>query len=812
MHLLDESSLLLLVEVQSQSAGVMVLCTCSSEEKLMKESTKAHNGPVSSLLKIVNVGIFHSMELTCLDKDSIVDLINDVLNASKGTTLDKVNISDKVIEVCGGNPFVAVEIARALAANGDTVFDIKEAMNSLRVEEVICHRFSKLAFSAQYFLKIAAVACSSGSSFTLALIADVSDYSNTGESLDSLRWTAKVLLSLVAKDSFLRVSASDSELTVDSLMSGCHEFLFKVTLEQRVIYNLLLDDQKQEIHLSIAEYLSHQRQLSYQTNYVQSFRDEGFHFENALLYHSAMASYFNAFLCELDNLNKNVHLEMAFSMYSYLKESTEMLPDSRGISYADLLILLDETFDNDGKSMASTDVKCVENASLTSTLSLNRVFQIFGGDTKILEIALSVILKFSLQYLRQHDGSVPIQLVLEDVIQMIMLTKTPFLMSSNYLTNLVNSVTEGVCHVEEVDMYFCLYDRFSDYCLVSFSAYLLNFFSSSSVNSEYTQKALFIGDVFLTIARNGLSIHHLIQALCMHAMVYLRLGHFEQLWSYVVELQSLYVFEEHSKQLIETYESDQAIVLLARTAKYCFLIGEIEKAHSLMQTCLQFVSSSSDITTVTKVVFRLISILAYTRKYPIAQAMWTRFTRLVQETKPFPSEQIPGSVIHFFSVWLSQHIVMSPHHNYSNSHSALESVNDRELMEVGQLIYMERDVVYGFRSELCLALADYCMLQVLDFKDGGNVGSIKNWCNLCCKYMHAIMSSNIDSSLELFYKASCVQIANQVCRSSELLLPFRTLFTSDILQLLRDEAEVKCLLSLDEILSALYLTLHGQQL
>jgi hypothetical protein len=97
-------------------------------------------------------------------------------------------------------------------------------------------------------------------------------------------------------------------------------------------------------------------------------------------------------------------------------------------------------------------------------------------------------------------------------------------MSSKYLTHLVHSVTGGLSRLNEESMHFCLYNHFSHFCFRVFSIYLLNYASSHTLSVDSSKKAACVAMQFLQLTRGDESLVHLIQALCMNALIHTKLG------------------------------------------------------------------------------------------------------------------------------------------------------------------------------------------------------------------------------------------------------------------------------------------------
>lgn len=269
-------------------------------------------------------------------------------------------IFQRLEDITGGNPLYAYELAKAVvdkykasdhhgANDGDEVMlQIIDSFKAHRVEEVIFYRMDRLESKTQMLLKMASVACASGTSkgFSLEMIATMlkGNYEAFGgDFLDSvvdvffeaeetkriMKTLAVLVKALIDAGEFLKVvhgrnrgsfSSSEKSIdvrppTIDDLMALEPDvvsnenvedkifeeykdmfFDFKIGLERNMIYELMLEEQKESLHDRVATFLEKNNAVREHRMMLSSndLLEEAFHWERAKVWTNALTCYYRA--------------------------------------------------------------------------------------------------------------------------------------------------------------------------------------------------------------------------------------------------------------------------------------------------------------------------------------------------------------------------------------------------------------------------------------------------------------------------------------------------------------------------------------
>eukprot|EP01038_Epipyxis_sp_PR26KG_P009538 gene9538-12846_t len=407
---MDQPSLKLIQEVWRKNTNVAIMASyCPSSALRGANNTTNNNRKIervkssqkSWLLKSNNIDLLEGfdddtrcmrVELASLDYNLTAEFVQGIFESYKILNVEDTQIFEKIHEMSGGNPLFIYELVRAMSkeflvqgsmSDLELLADTVAKFNTNRIEGVICHRFDQLNPACQLLLKIASVACSNGSYFTVSMIAYVlngneayktrsfpitnnsqndnnhqvnniggtagNEYieensptqfrriitqisaisvrnalniddeviSNPGDGLYTRQPSVlngsnrnleidmnsfnvnEVLLQLLLDGDFIQVCMTrhdhhehESEHTNSPTHHGSssatqtppvaqphsHDlsnlcFDFKVGLEQVTIYNLMLEDQKEELHLLIASYLSYQKHKNMMQNVAETMNN-----------------------------------------------------------------------------------------------------------------------------------------------------------------------------------------------------------------------------------------------------------------------------------------------------------------------------------------------------------------------------------------------------------------------------------------------------------------------------------------------------------------------------------------------------------
>lgn len=256
-------------------------------------------------------------ELRPLDDISMAQLVTAWLKDYGLTEQDTDGqLLPLIFKATGGNPVYAAELLQVcvdyivkhdLHSPKDIVPRLIELLHSsrmLKIEEVICYRFDQLSGDAQRLLKAASVACANGSGVTTDMLASLlrDDYDSMPVSRDLDSDSVEVREALLDKvDTLLSTELGDGQfltraLTIaddmssrsarpmpaskatnrlfpddeshassdaDSTLSDpvADLWVFAAELDQRVIYDLMLEEQQSMFHAKVAMQLAKQRYI-----------------------------------------------------------------------------------------------------------------------------------------------------------------------------------------------------------------------------------------------------------------------------------------------------------------------------------------------------------------------------------------------------------------------------------------------------------------------------------------------------------------------------------------------------------------------
>lgn len=361
MHLADAFSLRLFMSILRHGKGINFLMTWNEDmEKVMSEDQKLIIKENEEIYQeFVKSEKLVEIQLNPLSFESLKSMTTGVLLRDNIIVRNDA-IFQRLADITGGNPLYAYELAKAVvdkyqatdhhgANDGDEVMlTIIDSFKAHRVEEVIFYRMDRLEAKTQMLLKMASVACASGTSkgFSLEMIAtmlkgnyeafggdfldSVVDVFFEAEETKRIMKTLSVLVkSLIDAGEFLKIvhgrnrgsfSSSEKSIdirppTIDDLMALEPEavsaedaedkiyeeykdmfFDFKIGLERNMIYELMLEEQKESLHDRVATFLEKNNAVREHRMMLSSndLLEEAFHWERAKVWTNALTCYYRA--------------------------------------------------------------------------------------------------------------------------------------------------------------------------------------------------------------------------------------------------------------------------------------------------------------------------------------------------------------------------------------------------------------------------------------------------------------------------------------------------------------------------------------
>jgi stress-induced morphogen len=291
----DAVSQYLLRKVWTETQGVCVLCTYRTKSKgamqtpgnstpssVSSRSTRPTSRSSAALTEFIDIPIvefltimdesdtFQRVSLPVLDQAASRSLLTDLFELYNITDVD-AGVYDKIYELSGGNALYATELAKGVAQKRIALLDSAAAavpsltklladIRTVRVEEIVYYRFDQLNSDWQTVLKLAAVASSNGAPFSIPMLDHLLTHDKyfRRKADDEAADLYTIINAMLAANEFIYLKNMSPWVPIVDRGNEYQEFdvemmqkLFmswNFVMEQRAIYDLLLDEQKQSLH------------------------------------------------------------------------------------------------------------------------------------------------------------------------------------------------------------------------------------------------------------------------------------------------------------------------------------------------------------------------------------------------------------------------------------------------------------------------------------------------------------------------------------------------------------------------------------
>lgn len=600
---LDPASWTLLQQLWQQGQGFVVLLSFAG--KVGQDEC----GPLTQSLAKTSDGFVecdrvHRIVLAPLESNAVMELVEGIFGA-EGYTIEDNSVYERMLSISGGNPLYIYELCRAIVDKASTTKRQRQSIlsrsdfgallkdfHTARVEEVIFYRFDQLTAQCQMILKMAAIACSGGSAFTVAMLqAMLADR----DQLDALkvfgddgssRMIIKEISAILEKDEFLKISQSsrrnsmaDSQLepNLSSLSRDLLEdfeddgddstglehacFDFKIVLERETIYGLMLEDQRESLHDRVAAFLETENTFKDRETAITSadLYEEGFHWEKAAVWGSAMTCYYRSAI-KLDALGAFEEafqrLAAAYRMLTALRKEAGILEDletPRQFTLQDVIGELKVAIDNN--SIDAWDAPKIFNWSRED---LSRVF---GADSALLDVGLNVSLRLAQSSFTLTTNATITSRLYEDALLMIMLT-----WSYECAIDPAQPITSTVG-------YFGLQEPQVVFPILSGIATMFRTHRLADDSQQTNEATMY--RLIMTMAESSpdYAIHRM-QGMCLLHSLHSESFNFTLCSELAASVGGMYATEEHSPQLVKWYGNDRVPYTLARDATLQKLRGD----------------------------------------------------------------------------------------------------------------------------------------------------------------------------------------------------------------------------------------------
>jgi class 3 adenylate cyclase len=694
VHLSDAYSMQLFTTLLRQGRGINFLITWNLDlERSLPEEQK--------LVVEENAKVFEDFKSEKIIEVPIVPLTFESLKAMISGVLLKDNIfvsNDEIFkrlaEITGGNPLYAYELAKAIVDkykcstaagnvgehNGnDSMLEIIDSFKAHRVEEVIFYRLDRLEPKTQMLLKLASVACASGSSkgFSLELLATMlkGNYDAFGgnfldqlvdvfyeleETKKIMKILAVLVKSLVDSGEFLKFlhdrnrTSFSSETSIvsntsilDDLMMLRPEALaeesaedkiyeefkdlsfdFKIGLERNMIYELMLEDQKESLHDRVATFLE-KKNSARDSRMILSSNDlleEAFHWERAKIWTNALSCYYRAALAleELGAFTGSYRYYAAgFRCFTNLQKTMgENLLSMLNCDDSSRLVSLMMRIPHKGLEALISVEECNEYVRYR-----HAIYRVVAGDESLLTIIVRTITKFA-QGAGTLEKNVQITLTLyREALQLIFFTwKHRYLqdMYSGQLQHMISATAvakQQTANAQDADATRTNEEIAQDkpipstHSSISVSSHQLEkqeiekfglpdiqliFPVLSGIASMFrmrripddemhSKESLFYDAMVVFASQSSDHLEHQLQAMCLLHSLALESENYGEAQSLIEKITVFYDYDKYSAILVSIYGNDRVPYTLAVHAQLLILLGQLPSATLIMQSLMQLV-------------------------------------------------------------------------------------------------------------------------------------------------------------------------------------------------------------------------------
>jgi hypothetical protein len=289
----DAVSQYLMRKVWTDCTGVCLLCSyrpkpaknfsntgTSTPSTVVSRASRASSQASTDLMGFLDIPIvdfltfvvwwvvFPGVSLHAVDNAAVRALVNEIFELYMITNIDE-GVYEKLFDLSAGNPLYTTELAKGIAQKRAILMDTSTSipslanllteMRTMRVEEVVYYRFDQLDAEWQTVLKLAAVASSHGAPFNVSMLQKMlTEEKHFRKQVRADFDLSAVLNRMLATNEFIYlknvspfvpiVDRGDAHQEFDAEVLGTLHMCWSIAMEQRAIYELLLDEQKQSLH------------------------------------------------------------------------------------------------------------------------------------------------------------------------------------------------------------------------------------------------------------------------------------------------------------------------------------------------------------------------------------------------------------------------------------------------------------------------------------------------------------------------------------------------------------------------------------
>lgn len=408
-----------------------------------------------------------------------------------------------------------------------------------------------------------------------------------------------------------------------ALTLGKLNFDFKIRLEQSTIYDLMLDEQKQALHERVASFL--ELEATQRNNLALTsteLYEEGFHWERATGWSSAMSCYYRSAML-LDEVgafeDALMPLTAAYRMLNAMRNDAGVTEDFQFAPASFQAIF--------------SHGKVTEEKSNMQALKKSDIVRIFGGDSALLELGLNVLLRLAQSSFTLSDSPEVTSKLYEDALQLIMLTwnwKDALALNQDLGDKLglaagtlddgpispqpghmvsPAKLTRGKTHTSEISEVssFGLQDPSIVFPILAGIAALYR--NQQLQDDKQRTKESTLYDLSLVLARTSPDyLPHLICAMCLQRTLLFELGKVKESVTMTDGIVSMYNEKVHGPQLIKAYGNNRVPYTIMMHVQLLRILGYLNKSINMMNEVLESLPLMTHLHSVGITVYPILSV------------------------------------------------------------------------------------------------------------------------------------------------------------------------------------------------------------
>lgn len=599
------------------------------------------------------------MRLEPLGKDAVFEIFKSSIRGiseEDEMTIDWAKVAERVHDLCGGVVRHAIELAHAVSIElrrmpkeissasdrTNRIVNFLEDFPVSKMEELIALRFDALSQEQQLLLKVASVPGLNQHSFSLSLLetlmldvsagdissTSINDYTgggiegvdlgggdiplsvgSTGGSEDMFQGDnfENMMYSLVEAGFLILIEDENADyLSIESTQS----FRFASALEQMCVNELMIEDQKRELHLVLAEH--------YENRLLGLGDDLGFFDDDVTDGGGSVSTLTTNFTMgtltgarpswQITHLTAT-HFSMAAAsiqaLLYFFDAATELArlglrEKSHGSllsAYACFEQRLDQCRRNEENIVIQSGAQernrlakrllqmiCeVDVPPAMESLTQDHLRWMFESSSHDFVVCINMLFKFGQSIgIIEKEGYVHGAKVYQQVVFLTLLGLSEEAFSrtvsqlQDYLDDSIEaSITDDISESDDDDPFSI------DNLAVSFPAFsgLLTFYRDSPIQNETNlSREKILTTLFVAVTEQQDDMVHILRTKCILSHLFMKTGDFEKALSVSEAIKSAYNHDEHSLQMVQMYGMDWALINIATIVSVYIFRADITKA------------------------------------------------------------------------------------------------------------------------------------------------------------------------------------------------------------------------------------------